>query len=84
MGRAVVKTDASATEVHYQKLLSDDISKLHQVETNFLLGTKGLNTLRKYISFSQLRFQCHKPYHGRKLDIYTRDNQRGEKVIFHA
>ena len=46
-----------------------------------MLSTNGLRTLREKLSFTQLRFFCHKRIPGRIFDIATTTNSSGENVI---
>ena len=82
VGQAVVEEESQRKEVEYRKLLSDDVTQLKKVAQNrFLLGTGGLNILKKYISFEQIRFFCHKPGHGRSVHIRTKTNVNGKAVV---
>ena len=45
-----------------------------------VLSLDGMRELRSRISFTQLRFHCHKQQHGRTFHIKTAANSSGEAV----
>jgi len=73
IGHAVVKREWEAREFHgYEKIQSDEYSELAKATSGrYVLSTEGLNSLYDLQPFTQIRFYCHKPYHGRTLDIKT-------------
>ena len=61
---------------------TDNYGEIKDYKTNKLvLSTNGLRTLREKLSFTQLRFFCHKKITGRIFDIATTTNSSGENVI---
>ena len=61
---------------------TDNYREIEKYKTNKLvLSTYGLRTLREKLSFTQLRFFCHKKITGRIFDIATTTNSSGENVI---
>ena len=46
-----------------------------------VLSPDGMQELRSRISFTQLRFHCHKQQHGRTFHIKTAANASGEAVV---
>ena len=72
VGRATVEKESEADEVDFMKIRSDDFTKLSKVVGGrYLLSIDGINQLSIVYDFSQIRFRCNKPYHGRTLDIKT-------------
>ena len=45
-----------------------------------ILSPDGMRELRSRISFTQLRFHCHKQQHGRTFHVKTAANSSGEAV----
>jgi len=82
VGHAVVEKESESKEVEYRKILSDDLTKLGEVtQKRFLLGAYGLYSLYNFTSFEQIRFFCHKPWHGRTVHIRTKNNTIGKDVV---
>lgn len=82
IGRASVMEDSQREGKEYTKLLSSNITKLSGVtEGSFLLSGTGLKQLRKHIKFTQMRFYCHKPWHGRTVHIHTLENKLGKAAV---
>ena len=78
VGHATVEKESEKREVDYQKIQSDDFTKLSKVVGGrYLLSTVGLNQLSSVYEFAQIRIQCSKPYHRRTLDIMTTTNSKG-------
>ena len=46
-----------------------------------VLSPGGMRELRSRISFTQLRFHCHKQQHGRTFHVKTAANSSGEAVV---
>ena len=62
--------------------LTNDYKRIDQYKKNKLaLSTHGLRALGTSMSFSQLRFFCHKRIPGRTFDIATATNNLGKNVI---
>ena len=62
--------------------LTNDYKKIDQYKKNKLaLSTHGIRALGTSMSFSQLRFFCHKRIPGRTFDIATATNNLGKNVI---
>ena len=80
VGHATVEKESERYEVDYEKIQSDDFTKLSKVvDGRYLLSINGsgLNQLSTVYEFSQIRFRCNKPYHGRTLDIKTTTTSDG-------
>ena len=78
IGHATVKKESEADEVDYEKIQSDDFTKLSKVVGGrYLLSINGLNQLSTVYNFSQIRIRCSKPYHGRTVDIKTTTTSDG-------
>ena len=72
VGSAIVKQDYDAEDFDYRKIQSNDYTQLNKVTTGkYLLSTKGLNSLYDENPFTEVRFDCKKPYHKRRLHLKT-------------
>ena len=82
IGSAVVSTSRESKEMEYKNIVSDDVSRLTEVQKNrFLLGQAGLVKLQSYTSFEEIRIFCSKPWHGTTLDISTTKNTLGRQAV---
>ena len=79
VGNAVVNREEEAKEVDMYKIGSSDCTQLAKVKSGrFLLSTRGLSALYdKYdhygLWFSEIRFDCRKSYHKRRVHLKTTD-----------
>ena len=72
VGNAIVKRDEEAKEVEWHKISKDDYTQVGKVVNGrHLLSRTGLRSLFKLHPFTEIRFYCHKKYHGRKLHLKT-------------
>ena len=77
VGNAVVKREEEAIEVGWEKIRSDEYSELAKVTSGqYLLSTKGLNTLYDLQPFTEIRFDCHKLSHGLRVHLKTTTNEK--------
>jgi len=82
IGQAEARTDLEGEQIDSREILSNNIEELSNVTTKrYLLGEKGLRRLQRYTNFTQIRFYCHKPWHGRTLHIVTSKNDLGKGVV---
>ena len=73
VGNAVVNKKSEAKEVEYTRIEHEDYKRLQEVTTGrFLLSTNGLNSLFETGIFTEIRFDCYKPYHRRRLHLKTK------------
>ena len=79
VGSDIVEKDSDAAAADYRKLLSDNAYEISRVSSGrFLLSPKGMETLKKFTNFQQIRFRCSKPQsHSRVVDIATSKNSTG-------
>ena len=72
VGRAVVEREVDAKLVDWKTIRQDEYSSVHQVTTGrYLLSVIGIQSLYDKSPFSEIRFDCEKPSHGRRLNIKT-------------
>ena len=76
VGRAVVDKEEDANLFDYKSIRQDDFTTLHQVTTGrYLLSVKGLGALYDKSAFSEIRFDCKKRSHGRRLHLKTKGSE---------
>ena len=76
VGRAVVDKEEDAYLLDYKSIRQDDFTTLHQVTTGrYLLSVKGLGALYDKSAFSEIRFDCKKRSHGRRLHLKTKGSE---------
>ena len=83
VGSAVVAKESEAEGVHYKTIRSDDYTMLQNVTTGkFLLSTNGLNSLYndRNFNFTEVRMECIKPYHGRRLHLKTNGSEVRQRL----
>ena len=72
VGNAVVEKESEAGEVDFYGIRSDDYTELSKVSGGrFLLARGALNKFYHAKLFTEIRFDCRKPYHGRRVNIKT-------------
>ena len=76
VGRAVVDKEEDANLFDYKSIRQDDFTTLHQVtKGRYLLSVRGLGSLYDRSAFSEIRFDCKKASHGRRLHLKTKGSE---------